>query len=182
MDGIGPISGPETTKRKVAHSDEHGFSGFEIKLISLISDWFPDQVRVPNVIVMVGLPARGKTYISKKLCRYLKWTGFGTKGIDWYGLSVVDKEFQCSTSASTEERMRMRRMRFMEPMRRSSRLIMPMRWEWEREFFRENSTFYTRCRYRHTDANWNQKNWKRSNKSWNRKKFVFFFQIKIRNI
>ncbi|PSN52382.1 6-phosphofructo-2-kinase/fructose-2 [Blattella germanica] len=28
---------------------------------------------------MVGLPARGKTYISKKLCRYLNWIGFKTK-------------------------------------------------------------------------------------------------------
>ncbi|KAJ9593757.1 hypothetical protein L9F63_027601, partial [Diploptera punctata] len=28
---------------------------------------------------MVGLPARGKTYISKKLCRYLKWIGFKTR-------------------------------------------------------------------------------------------------------
>ena len=28
---------------------------------------------------MVGLPARGKTYISKKLCRYLNWIGINTK-------------------------------------------------------------------------------------------------------
>lgn len=28
---------------------------------------------------MVGLPARGKTYISKKLCRYLNWIGISTK-------------------------------------------------------------------------------------------------------
>uniref|UniRef100_A0A0K0CZJ4 6PF2K domain-containing protein n=1 Tax=Angiostrongylus cantonensis TaxID=6313 RepID=A0A0K0CZJ4_ANGCA len=53
-----------STKRKVTHSQEHGFS---------------DQVRIPNVIVMVGLPARGKTYISKKLCRYLNWIGIKTK-------------------------------------------------------------------------------------------------------
>lgn len=29
---------------------------------------------------MVGLPARGKTYISKKLTRYLNWIGVPTKG------------------------------------------------------------------------------------------------------
>jgi len=33
----------------------------------------------PHVIVMVGLPARGKTYISKKLSRYLNWIGMHTK-------------------------------------------------------------------------------------------------------
>ena len=33
----------------------------------------------PHVIAMVGLPARGKTYISKKLTRYLNWTGINTK-------------------------------------------------------------------------------------------------------
>ncbi|PIO32829.1 hypothetical protein AB205_0221600 [Aquarana catesbeiana] len=33
----------------------------------------------PTVIVMVGLPARGKTYISKKLTRYLNWIGVPTK-------------------------------------------------------------------------------------------------------
>lgn len=33
----------------------------------------------PHVIAMVGLPARGKTYISKKLSRYLNWIGVNTK-------------------------------------------------------------------------------------------------------
>ena len=33
----------------------------------------------PHVIALVGLPARGKTYISKKLSRYLNWIGVNTK-------------------------------------------------------------------------------------------------------
>uniref|UniRef100_A0A3B3QX86 6-phosphofructo-2-kinase/fructose-2,6-bisphosphatase 4-like n=1 Tax=Paramormyrops kingsleyae TaxID=1676925 RepID=A0A3B3QX86_9TELE len=33
----------------------------------------------PTLIVTVGLPARGKTYISKKLTRYLNWIGVHTK-------------------------------------------------------------------------------------------------------
>lgn len=31
---------------------------------------------------MCGLPARGKTYIAKKLARYLNWIGINTKGIE----------------------------------------------------------------------------------------------------
>lgn len=38
-----------------------------------------DSVNSPHVIAMVGLPARGKTYISKKLSRYLNWIGINTK-------------------------------------------------------------------------------------------------------
>lgn len=38
-----------------------------------------DYVNTPHVIAMVGLPARGKTYISKKLSRYLNWIGIKTR-------------------------------------------------------------------------------------------------------
>ena len=33
----------------------------------------------PIVLVMVGLPARGKTYIARKLARYLNWLGVSSK-------------------------------------------------------------------------------------------------------
>lgn len=38
-----------------------------------------NMVHIPTCIVMVGLPARGKTYISRKLTRYLNWIGVNTK-------------------------------------------------------------------------------------------------------
>ncbi|KAK5044846.1 hypothetical protein LTR84_010384 [Exophiala bonariae] len=31
------------------------------------------------IIVLVGLPARGKSYIARKLCRYLNWLQYGTR-------------------------------------------------------------------------------------------------------
>lgn len=39
-----------------------------------------DYVNIPHVVAMVGLPARGKTYIAMKLARYLNWVGLPTKG------------------------------------------------------------------------------------------------------
>ncbi|XP_064198694.1 6-phosphofructo-2-kinase/fructose-2,6-bisphosphatase 3 isoform X2 [Anguilla rostrata] len=39
----------------------------------------PHLANSPTVIVMVGLPARGKTYMSRKLTRYLNWIGLPTK-------------------------------------------------------------------------------------------------------
>ncbi|XP_027205127.2 6-phosphofructo-2-kinase/fructose-2,6-biphosphatase [Dermatophagoides pteronyssinus] len=36
-------------------------------------------VNIPHVIAMVGLPARGKTYIGKKLTRYMNWIGIKTR-------------------------------------------------------------------------------------------------------
>jgi len=36
----------------------------------------------PHIFAMVGLPARGKTYISRKLYRYLNWIGADTKVVN----------------------------------------------------------------------------------------------------
>ncbi|XP_063704058.1 6-phosphofructo-2-kinase/fructose-2,6-bisphosphatase [Culicoides brevitarsis] len=38
-----------------------------------------NYVNIPHVIATVGLPARGKTYIAKKLSRYLNWIGINTR-------------------------------------------------------------------------------------------------------
>lgn len=43
---------------------------------------------------MVGLPARGKTYISKKLTRYLNWIGVPTKG-EWLKLIALCSTVDC---------------------------------------------------------------------------------------
>ena len=44
------------------------------------ADWSVQRASsTPHVIAMVGLPARGKTYISKKLSRYLNWIGINTR-------------------------------------------------------------------------------------------------------
>ena len=51
--------------------------------MALVVDLCPDFATVivaPCVVIMVGLPARGKTYMSKKLTRYLNWIGIDTKG------------------------------------------------------------------------------------------------------
>ena len=40
----------------------------------------PPVTRSPICIALVGLPARGKTYIAKKLGRYLNWIGLNTRG------------------------------------------------------------------------------------------------------
>lgn len=42
--------------------------------------WASYMTNSPTMIVMIGLPARGKTYMSKKLTRYLNWIGVPTKG------------------------------------------------------------------------------------------------------
>uniref|UniRef100_A0AAY4CYC5 6-phosphofructo-2-kinase domain-containing protein n=1 Tax=Denticeps clupeoides TaxID=299321 RepID=A0AAY4CYC5_9TELE len=66
----------------------------------------------PTMIVMVGLPARGKTYISKKLTRYLNWIGVPTKvfNVGQYRREAVQtyKSFEFF-SPDNEEAMKIRK-------------------------------------------------------------------------
>lgn len=55
-----------------------------------------NSVSTKHVICMVGLPARGKTYISKKLARYLNWIGISTKvfNVGSYRRKATTTQFQ----------------------------------------------------------------------------------------
>ena len=54
-------------------------SRYHVCFVSIASASVPQFCNSPTMIVMVGLPARGKTYIAKKLTRYLNWIGVPTK-------------------------------------------------------------------------------------------------------
>ena len=65
------------------------FISFEECLGSNVADctlpeYGPRFINVPTVIVLVGLPARGKTYMAKKLGRYLNWISIQTQGTQSY--------------------------------------------------------------------------------------------------
>uniref|UniRef100_A0A671K8D5 6-phosphofructo-2-kinase/fructose-2,6-bisphosphatase-like n=1 Tax=Sinocyclocheilus anshuiensis TaxID=1608454 RepID=A0A671K8D5_9TELE len=72
----------------------------------------PQFTNCPTMIVMVGLPARGKTYISKKLTRYLNWIRVPTQvfNLGQYRREVVQTyknyEFFCPDN---EEAMKIHR-------------------------------------------------------------------------
>lgn len=62
-------------------------------------------------LVMVGLPARGKTYIARKLCRYLTWLGIRTQVFNvgnyrrkQFGAVQSHNFFDSSNKAAKEQR------------------------------------------------------------------------------
>ena len=70
---------------KMSLSNEYLCSFRLMHIIFFFSDtcypeYYPRFVNAPTVITLVGLPARGKTYMAKKLGRYLNWIGIKTKG------------------------------------------------------------------------------------------------------
>ena len=58
----------------------------------------------PTLIVTVGLPARGKTYISKKLTRYLNWIGVPTRGRTSHHVSFRETSLINSKHGPTREK------------------------------------------------------------------------------
>ncbi len=50
------------------------------------------------IIVMVGLPARGKSYIARKLARYLHWAGLKAKVFNIGMYRRVQVGIECDSS------------------------------------------------------------------------------------
>ncbi|KAM8753094.1 6-phosphofructo-2-kinase/fructose-2,6-bisphosphatase 1 isoform 2-T2 [Rhynchonycteris naso] len=65
----------QTRLQKIWIPHSSGSSGLQRRRSSSI----PQFTNSPTMVIMVGLPARGKTYISTKLTRYLNWIGIPTK-------------------------------------------------------------------------------------------------------
>ncbi|XP_034028746.1 6-phosphofructo-2-kinase/fructose-2,6-bisphosphatase 2-like isoform X2 [Thalassophryne amazonica] len=67
-------------KRATAVSDDSTeTSRTDLRTNEKKCSWASYMTNSPTMIVMIGLPARGKTYMSKKLTRYLNWIGVPTK-------------------------------------------------------------------------------------------------------
>ncbi|RMZ98015.1 6-phosphofructo-2-kinase fructose-2-6-bisphosphatase-like isoform X1, partial [Brachionus plicatilis] len=74
----------KTALRQARSSNNKSSNGLDRSVSDILGRTFitacrDKLVRTPTVICMVGLPARGKTYISRKLARYLTWIGVKTK-------------------------------------------------------------------------------------------------------
>ncbi|KAI4873081.1 hypothetical protein NFI96_019298 [Prochilodus magdalenae] len=63
----------------VSGGSERGWYVGRYSLASSLIAWASHMTNSSTMIVMIGLPARGKTYMSKKLTRYLNWIGVPTK-------------------------------------------------------------------------------------------------------
>uniref|UniRef100_A0A8C5VKD2 6-phosphofructo-2-kinase/fructose-2,6-biphosphatase 1 n=1 Tax=Microcebus murinus TaxID=30608 RepID=A0A8C5VKD2_MICMU len=72
---MGELTQTRLQKIWIPHSS--GSSGLQRRRGSSI----PQFTNSPTMVIMVGLPARGKTYISTKLTRYLNWIGTPTKAV-----------------------------------------------------------------------------------------------------
>ncbi|XP_071016932.1 6-phosphofructo-2-kinase/fructose-2,6-bisphosphatase 2-like isoform X2 [Oncorhynchus clarkii lewisi] len=68
-----------TIQRKTGLADSAEAKKTELRMNEKKCSWASYMTNSPTVIVMIGLPARGKTYMSKKLTRYLNWIGVPTK-------------------------------------------------------------------------------------------------------
>uniref|UniRef100_A0A8C7UHE8 6-phosphofructo-2-kinase/fructose-2,6-bisphosphatase 2 n=1 Tax=Oncorhynchus mykiss TaxID=8022 RepID=A0A8C7UHE8_ONCMY len=68
-----------TIQRETSSENSAEAKKTELRVNEKKCSWASYMTNSPTVIVMIGLPARGKTYMSKKLTRYLNWIGVPTK-------------------------------------------------------------------------------------------------------
>ncbi|CAB1353623.1 unnamed protein product, partial [Coregonus sp. 'balchen'] len=68
-----------TIQRETGSANSAEAKKTELRVNEKKCSWAFYMTNSPTVIVMIGLPARGKTYMSKKLTRYLNWIGVPTK-------------------------------------------------------------------------------------------------------
>jgi predicted kinase len=98
--GIGKKTTSSSSVSKVSDTQEDVSSNFKIT-----STWTALGLEQPLVIAMVGLPARGKSYLVNMIIRYLKWTGFECKVFNVgshrrkIGLASADSNFFDSNNA-----------------------------------------------------------------------------------
>jgi hypothetical protein len=70
-----PSMQPQQPQRRFGHTRVMSLQNFSITGTSSVNSQSAHRL----LLVMVGLPARGKSFIARKLCRYLNWLGCSCK-------------------------------------------------------------------------------------------------------
>ncbi|XP_059531713.1 6-phosphofructo-2-kinase/fructose-2,6-bisphosphatase 2 isoform X2 [Myotis daubentonii] len=78
-DQRGAAMSEDTASSSEQNNSSNQTTASNLRLSKKICSWASYMTNSPTLIVMIGLPARGKTYVSKKLTRYLNWIGVPTK-------------------------------------------------------------------------------------------------------
>ncbi|CAH7676809.1 fructose-6-phosphate 2-kinase [Phakopsora pachyrhizi] len=97
-----PTPASDETQRKKSRHPSFSYHGLEGKGSTGSAVERPDYSEAKIVVAMVGLPARGKSYLSNKLQRYLKWLEFNVKVFN-VGQYRREKYFKMAAETGSRE-------------------------------------------------------------------------------